>query len=439
MLGVDDRTELARRRPLPAREPTGFRSEIVPVFDRYVAHPGQRLTMGRVRQVFRNAECGDPEEQCDVFDDRIEADGHLRSALEVRVEAVARKQWIIAPGGDRPSDKRAAALLEEAIRDVPGWRETMAHQLTANWYGYAYSEIVWQRPGRLAVPVHFENVPPRRFRFREDNDQPLLRVSRNVLGEPLRPGKWWGTERRRRGKVAMGGLMRTAVYWAMFKSMTTRDWLVFANRYGLPYAWATYESNMRPEDKAALKSMMRSLGTDGWAVFQRGAEVTIAEAQKTGGSDEVHGAIVHLCNSEISKLIHGATLVSENQGIGSFAATREHGGVAFERKMGDAEWIGETFTDCVGKPFVHYNGLPGRPPVLKIHVVRDASPQERLKTFSMAANDLGIPVSMQQVRQEAQLKPPINDDDIAPGKTSAPAPIGDDPGDTEDPDRDVDE
>lgn len=419
-------TALARPKPLGDDVPKGFESERVSVIDRYVSHPGRALTAQAIRNALSAAEMGDPETQCDIFDDRIEADAHLRDALEGRVESVARKRWIVAPGGDTKADRRAAAALEEAIRDIPGWREVLAHQLQANWYGYAYSEIVWERHGRLAVPIHFENVIPRRFRFDEDTDRPLLRVDGNVYpGLPLTPGKWWSTERRRRGKAAMGGLMRTAVWWSLFKAMSARDWIVFANRYGLPYAWATWRHEMRDEEKDLVKQMVANLGTDGWAAFEEGVEVHIAEVNKQGGADDVHGALVDLCNAEISKLIIGATLVTENKGKGSYAATREHGARGHARIAGDAEWIGETFTHCVGAPFVRWNPQLGnaRPPQLMINVVRDDDPIMRLDIFARAVNELGLEVSIQQMRQELQLKPPTGDDDVAPGqKTAAAAP-----------------
>lgn len=429
---------LAQPDELPSNAPTGFQAGVVPVGDRWVNHPGHRLTAAKIRNAFANAEGGWPEDQCDIFDDRYEADAHLRDAFQGRNESVARKDWILIPGGDAPADIRAAELLDEALRNVCGLTQTFEHQLSALRYGYAYSEIMWERRDRLAVPVHFENVIPRRFRFADDNDRPLLVTGDDFEGEDLVRGKWWRTELTGR-KKAMAGLMRTAVWWSMFKTMAARDWVVFANRYGLPYAWATYDNNLRDEkDKDVLKSMMKSLGTDGWAVFQRGVDVQILEANKTGGAEEVHGALVTLCNQEISKLVTGATLISENSGPGSFAATREHGARGFQRIAGDAKLLSESFEDYVGRPFVEYNGIPARPPKLKIHIVRDSDPLTRVKVLSMVVNELGVDVSKEQVRQEIQLKTPASDDDIAPGKAqpapSAPGeedPPGEDPDDTE--------
>jgi phage gp29-like protein len=406
-------TEL-REVSLPNDAPVKFQAEVIPTSDRHVSHPGKKLTASKISGAYSSAENGYPEVQCDIFDDRIEVDGHLRDALEGRVESVARKKWNIAPGGESLADEIAAQKLEEAIRKVSNWRLTLEHLLKANWYGYGYAEIDWQRRNGLTVPVYFENVHARRFNFDVATDLPLLRTEDNFSGVPLTPGKWWSIERSGR-KKATAGLMRTAAWWSMFKVMSTRDWLVWANRYGLPYAYAQIDPHLRPEDRETVKQMMRTLGQDGWAVFQQGVEVTIKEATKTGGSEEVHGALVRLCNSEMSKLIHGATLVSENQGPGSFAATREHGTRAFQRIAGDAEMLGETFMNHVGLPFVHYNGIPAKPPVLMIHVVRDTDPINRAKLYSIAVNELGMKVKADQAYQEFQLKRAENDEDALPG------------------------
>jgi len=407
-------SQLAREPPLPPAAPTGFQSRLIPAGDQWVSHPGRKLTAAAIVAAYSDAENGWPEQQCDIFDDRFEADAHLRDAFQGRNEAVARKEWILVPGGRSDADARAAQLLEEALHDVSGWTRTLEHQLTAIRGGYAYSEILWERvDGRLAVPVHFENVLSRRFRF-TDTDEPQLVTDASRMGEALVPGKWWKTELSGRRK-AMAGLMRTALWWSWFKTMSTRDWLVFANRYGIPYAYGEYPASFRDEDKTALRTMLQHLGTDGWAIFQEGVKVTISEARKTGGSQEVHGALVTLCNAEISKLVTGATLMNETQGPGSFALGREHGERGFQRVAGDAHLLAESFEQYVGKPFVVYNGIPARPPRLKIHIMRDMDPATRMKVFAVARNDLGIPISMEQVRQEHQLKPPTGADDEAPG------------------------
>jgi hypothetical protein len=94
-----------------------FRSDdIYPWYDRWASHPGQGLTLGRLFDIYWQAEWGYPAEQCDMFEDIVERDGHLRSNIENRIDAVAGKEWIVQAGGDAPADHKAAELLEQALR-----------------------------------------------------------------------------------------------------------------------------------------------------------------------------------------------------------------------------------------------------------------------------------------------------------------------------------
>lgn len=426
----------AELRDLPSSVPSGVQAQTLPLGQAGVVnHPGRGLTVDRILSAFDAAEDGYPAEMCDIFDDRITVDGHLRDALESRVDDAARCGWVLIPGGRTKADERAAAMLADHMAEVPDLIETFSHQLRENWYGYAFSEIDWRLEERRFYP-YFKPLPARRFRFRRADDQPLLVNDEGAVtgtylepqGEPLWPGKWWGSVRRTfQGKAVMSGLMRTAVFWSLFKQMSVRDWLVFANRFGVPFAWATHDSNITDKGRRALKKMMKNLGSDGWAMFQRGVEVTITEARKSGGADGVHGSMINLCNAEISKLITGGTLVSENQGIGSYAATSQHGDRAYKRIAGDAQRLAETFEACVGRPFVKFNGMSAAPPSLHMHTVRTMDPLSRMKLFSVVRNELGVPVSRAQVYQETQIKPPTGAEDEVPGQIAAPA-GGDAPG-----------
>lgn len=399
-------------RSLPSSAPRGRQARSYPVFDRWQAHPGRALTISKINAAYRLAEDGFPDDQCDLFDDRIEVDGHLRSVLEARLEGVALADWIIVPGGDTEVDKEAAKLLEAALRQVPNAVETFSHQLTANWYGYAGSEIVWERVGpsvggvRLAVPTWFHNVPPRRFRF-DEHDRPLVITARQMSGEELRPGKWWWS--RRPGRVqARSGLMRTLTWWSHIKTMGWRDWAVFANRFGIPFVYGQYddeEMGVDEDEKAALKQAVQALGTDGWAVFSKMLEIHIVETNKTGGSGELHDRLIAAANAEISKLVEGTTLGVETPSTyGSYAASRETGGRTHGLRVGDGRRAASSFATQLGKMFVTFNSIPAAPPRILFHVIRDDSPRGRGEVFDIARNKLGMRLDEDQVRYDLQLK-----------------------------------
>jgi phage gp29-like protein len=292
---------------------------------------------------------------------------------------------------------------------VPNFIETLEHQVRFNRYGYAGSEIEWRIVDGLAAPTWFENVSPKRFRF-DDHDRPMLVLdlaNAEKQSQLLNVGGWWWTARS--GSItAATGLMRTACWWSHFKTLNVRDWLVWANRFGIPYVTGEYAAGeTSAPDIETLKKAVKSLGRDGWAVFADTCKMVIHET-KYGGTTgrHVHEVLTDKCDQQNSKLVAGATLMAETTGQASYAIGTVHSNRAFTLVQGDANKLAQSFETSVGLPFVTYNGIRARPPRLKIHVVEDQEPLQRAKVFAVALNELGCELDEDQVRQELQLKSP---------------------------------
>jgi len=190
--------------------------------------------------------------------------------------------------------------------------------------------------------------------------------------------------------------------------MSVRDWLVFSDRFGIPYVTGEYEENVSDEDKGILETAVANIGSDGWATFSEGCKIVIHEvkggASQEGGS--VHSQLVALCDAQVSKLIAGATLLTETTGQASYAIGKVHQGRGHELKRGDAEWLAQSFEACIGAPFVAFNGFNARAPRLKIHLSLDVSVREQVEIASMCANDLGMAIDEDQIRQITYLRAP---------------------------------
>lgn len=397
--------------PLPSAAPRrGVIAAHMPRGEGTVMHPGWGLTAERIRLAFLLAEQGAPQMQCDVFDDVIERDGHTRSLIDGRIEAVAGKQWIIQAGGETPADAEVARQLELAVRRITDVASTWEHQLTANFYGYAATEIDWDRVDGQTVPVHFANVPHRRFKFVVGTDEPRLLTDENLIdGEPLQPGKWMFSRRRHRS-IVRAGEMRTVTWWAWLKALSVRDWQIFCSRFGLPFVLGFYSENTPEEERKKLKEAILAFGTNGGAALLDQTKVEVKEPASIaagGGGASVHPGLVTLCNQEISKIISGATLTSgEGTSVGSYALGKVHQDRSFDLTLGDAERLAGWFQASIGEPFVRFNGLQARAPRLKMRVVREQDPLTRMQIQSIFANELGGELDEDQVREEFDFKVP---------------------------------
>jgi phage gp29-like protein len=217
--------------------------------------------------------------------------------------------------------------------------------------------------------------------------------------------------------------MRTAAIWSHFKSLSVRDWLVFADRFGLPYVLGKYEEQVSPEDKATLEAAVAAVGTDGYATVSEACEIALTEAKTGGRAEDVHGSLVTLCDLQISKLIAGATLVQETTGQASYAIGRVHQNTNFALLLGDAGWLAESFADCIGRPFVKFNNLKARPPRLKMYLALDVSIKEQVQIASICANELGMEIDEEQIRDLTLLRRPQGTPLVG---TKKHGPMGDD-------------
>jgi phage gp29-like protein len=386
----------------------------VSTYDRLQAHPGYGLTNQRIWQTYRNAECGWVQPQCDLFDDIKESDGHLLSLYNGRLEAVAGKEWVIQAGGTDAASKAAAEALAEQLDDDENFVEFMEHQLSAEFYGFAASEMAWgfSERERIWAPERFINVPHRRFSVNNGSKLMLLTDESRFDGIPLEVARWV-VSRGRHANIARAGLLRTATWWAHFKRLSVRDWVIFAAKFGIPHVTGVYQENASEEAQSALKTAVEDIGEGGQAILAETTRIVLSElAQRSGDTSSVHPSIIAMCEAQMSKLINGATLNVETGGPGSFALGKVHQTRAHVKDVSAALRMSRVFRSQVSGPFCHFNGFlaaGAKAPRLKIQVVQELDQATRLMLASMMANELGADIDEAQLRDELGLRKPSDE------------------------------
>jgi phage gp29-like protein len=421
-------SSMAPPEPLPDKVPRRgiVAASLMPPGEWINLHPGRGLSADMIRLAFDAAEAGRPQRQCDVFDDVLERDGHLRSLCDSRLQSVAGKSWIMQAGGDEDADSDAALALEKALRRLPNLPQTFEHLLTATLYGYAPVEIEWGIVDGLIAPVWLANVPHRRIIFVRETDEPRL-VTESAWrdGLALERGKWIFASMRHR-TTARGGLLRAATWYSWLKSLSLRDWRIFSARFGIPFVIGRHHVNADEETIDQLKVAIAKFGLDGGAVFTEEADVEIKEPV-TGSNATVHPALVSVCNAEMSKVIQGATLTSgEGTSAGSYALGKVHENAAFNFTLADAERLSGWFHElCLA--FCHFNNLTARPPRLKLRVVREVDLLQRAQIADIYVNKLGGSLDDDQFRDEYDFKRPtggvpLEGPRVPPPTPGAPSP-----------------
>lgn len=348
-----------------------------PSIDRSWDRPGYQLTPERLWFAYRHADAGSPLTQTMMFEDIIELDGHLRGKYEARMRSVAVRDFDVLPGGPDAVDAAAADALRDRWERT-NFEDALWHAQESVFYGYAGMQPLWDLVDGLVSPVWFVKVEHNRWTF-DEQGLPRLRTEENQYpGIRLEgpPGSWWWCPQQHR-LTQRAGLMRTVSWWAVFKRMSVRDWIVFAEKFGLPIVLGQYQEMASDETRRVLLQALEDIGTDGQAMISDAAQIVVKDASLRGGDiSSLHPAVIQMCNAEISKLIAGSTLTQETGGPGSFALGKVHENQQTSLYFADARVIQRSWRRNIAAPFVLHNPrfAKAKPPLLHIYVQPEVDP-----------------------------------------------------------------
>lgn len=403
-------------RPLGSAPPVAL--AVRPSYDDTTSsHPAHGMTLPRLLSAFRAAEQGRPSAQFDAFEDYRERDGHLWSCDEGRRLAVVGKTWILKPGDDRPGSAVAAAELDRCLRrptapGSPSFRSVLKHLMGAVGDGVAAANFAWGRrePGDPWAPTSWRNVAARRLCALDADrvDQIGLMNGNTWAPEELEPGAWAIAQQTHRNPWA-SGRMRTCALWALFKSWSLRDWLTFAEMFGMPTAIGFYEPNASLETRRALENVVRNIGDDGYAVLEDTTDVVIKDSVRSGDATSVYPSIWDKCEAQMSKAYAGGTLTMDTGSTGSYAQATTHENRSFVLTLSDAMDLEDVINRDVCGPFVAWNGYGGAAaPVFRFQILRELSLKTRAEILQILALMFGknLKFDEDQIREEFQLRRP---------------------------------
>lgn len=377
------------------------------LLDTYNSHPAFGLTADMLLSYYRQAERGFPVRQFDTFEDLRERNGHLRGLLDANIEAVAGCDWVIAPGRDDRPSRIAAEALDDHLRNAVPFRGFIEHHLTSPSHGFACTNTVWDVVDRLVLPIEFLHAPHRRFASpSRERAHELWLVTGNTQRDlvELVPGQWAISRYRDARNPYAAGQLRTGCFWAMMHGWSTRDWLTFAEMFGLPLVLGFYNEAAGEASRLALEEAIKRIGEDGFAVLSDLVEVVIKDTARSGDSSTVYPKIASACEAQMSKVFAGSTTAMDTGGdVGSYALGTVHESRQYKKDKAHARGVEVTTRNHICEPFVVWNGFDrAAPPRLGIKITRDSL--DRAKSLEIIGQ--AVPLDPDQIYEEFSLRVP---------------------------------
>lgn len=397
-------------RPIPVqRRPILDVVAAVSVRDRWSTYPSAGLTPGALARILREADAGDVTRQAELFEEMEEKDAHLYSLLQTRKNGVLGLDWEVIPFSDRRSDRRVAEFVSDVLGNLEGFEESLLDLLDAIGKGFSVLEILWSVEGREVRPARLVWVHPKHFRVGPHGELRLLTDDSPAAGVELVPHKFVVHRyKARSGYMNRAGILRVVSWLYLFKNASLKDWVRYAEVFGMPLRVGRYDPSASEEDKQALFQAVRDLGADAAGIISKATEIEFVETKvNTGGSP--YRELAEYIDRQMSKAVLGQTLTSDVGERGSYAASKTHDAVRQDLKEADCKALAETLRVDLIRPLVMFNFGPDaldRLPWIKWHY----EPAEDLKAtaeiYGLLVERVGLPIAAEHIYERFGIPAP---------------------------------
>ncbi len=372
------------------------------------------LTPLTLSSILLNVDQGDATEYLTLAEQMEERDLHYASVLHTRKLAVSS----LTIGVDAASDDKRDIEIADAVTALTkqqGFRGLMADALDALGKGVSVSEIIWDKSGKRWKPKRYAHRDARWFMFDRATGRELrLKDEKDQAnGIALDPYKFVvHYPQLKTGLPIRGGLARLAVVAYMCKSYALKDWMVFAEVFGMPLRLGKYDTTATTEQKTALLRALTNIGTDAAAMIPDSMTLEIIASSSAAGGDRLFQGLADYLDSQVSKGVLGQTMTADNGSSQSQANV--HNEVRGDIRDDDAIKLAATLHRDLVRPFVDLNwGPPANDAYPTLRLFKEEP--EDLELFGKALTpfvDRGMRVGMSVIRDKFGLEEPAEDEEI---------------------------
>ena len=397
----------------PVRRPDVREIAVAHVTDKYSEYPSNGLTPVKLAEIFREADAGDVLRQMELFEEMEEKDPHLFSQLQTRKNAVTGLDFEIIPFSDDPRDKEIADFVEEQLNGIESFEDVETDLLDAIGKGFAVSEIMWGYDEGHVVVQEIKPRHQKRFFWDSIDDSFKVRTQETPEGILLPGNKFiFHKYKARSGHPSRAGILRVVAWMYLFKNYDLKDWVSFAEVYGLPLRLGKYAPGASDADKSALMQALIQIGADAAGIIPDGTTIDFITTEKTSSSD-LYERLARYCDEQISKAVLGQTLTSDSGG-GSYAQSKTHNDVRHDLTVADCKALASTLRRDLIRPLVLFNfGEDKRIPKIRFDCEESEDLTQTANILDVLIGKIGLRVPTSFIYKKFSIPEPEEDEEIA--------------------------
>lgn len=258
-------------------------------------------------------------------------DGHLEAVTAKRTEAVTNRELIFAKDGKEDPEINKLLNSPDMIEMLKDLHETI-------YWGYSLlqvNSIVYDEDQEQYV-IDYDLIP-RKHVHPEKGFECISKEQNQVTKDelfkepPLSKYMVWA------GNPKSFGLLTKAAQYVIYKRGNFGDWAQFAEMFGMPFREGRYD-DYDEKTRVALEQMMEAYGGANYAILPKNADFKLHDAVK-GTAGDLYKELKDACNDEISKIVLGNTLTTEQGEKGARSLGEVHMEVEKNKALADERFI----------------------------------------------------------------------------------------------------
>lgn len=205
----------------------------------------------------------------------------------------------------------------------------------------------------------------------------------------------------------------------MCKAWAWRDWMAFADIYGLPLRVGRYGPAATEADIGKLMAAVANLGSDAAAVMPESVRIEFQQAANAAGAGDFFERLTAFWDKQISKGVLGQTMTADDGA--SLSQAQVHQIVRLDIMTADARALSNTLQRDLVKPFCDLNFGPGPLPRLALAAPKPENTAALVEALSRLV-PLGLAVEQSVIRDKLGLPDPDADSLILAAPSQPPQP-----------------
>lgn len=302
-------------------------------------------------------------------------DGFLLRQKEKRVEDITNSDLTFIVGGEpvpEVEDLQRKIFFHKFLREV----------IESKFWGHSLLELYW--------PALGEDVGGKTYLVNRLHVKPRLgivgRERHDITGVAYREPPY------DRVTIEVGepddlGLYLPVSQYVIYKRGNFGDWAEFAEIFGMPFRWATYNNE---QSRVVLEEALEKAGAAGYVVAPEDANLQFFNPVAGSQSNDIYRFLRNACNEEISITILGNSMTTTEAAKSGYAQAEIHQDTQNEVHRADRRFLLRILNEKL-TPYLEQLGYPVQGGVWQYEEEERMTLTQRLNLDMQVATKVVIP------------------------------------------------